>query len=573
MNRQSALLTRSVSLLELPEVQRDSDYEETKLAVKYRQGKEASTAFNRHRRLPALTVGTSLLLCGAAPSFYSAPKLYHLLGFTIGILPGTTLVLLSILPTDHVRIIRWMKLMAGFCAVFALTFMNRGIVIASSLFDEENSCIDYRGVTVPCWISAIHTMLYALLAVLCFEVVRRLVVRLCTKQHTVSSRFEFSWGLWGTWLWGYTFTTVFFVAPYFCFEEGRLFLGTATGIFEMLSLVATSSLGKLASTKSYYTELQQWLSTSSSSSPTFRAAVTRRWEGQILIATSSPLPGTFGTVTDAMAIATLMSQGDDKPLEEVMTAAKKKLRYVTLSSMDISDFNFAPSGGFLHSKYAKSVHCEPRDIDVFVSHSWRDPPLPKWEALKLYCSEFSNQHNREARIWIDAYCVDPDSPPEPQLHPVYLMSSERLLVLLGPTYLSRAWCVFFELFMFVEAGASTKSIDVLSISETTLPADDVDITLCECALETDRTAIEEVIASCGSAAKFKRRLSDILRAITMTDNTTHGTKRGLHRRSRRLSGTILLQQELGHLARQFETAKPGCWWQVVIFFTCLSPGS
>ena len=83
-----------------------------------------------------------------------------------------------------------------------------------------------------------------------------------------------------------------------------------------------------------------------------------------------------------MLVASLMgSDGCDKPLEEVMATAKAKLRYVTFSSMGASDFDVSGGGGRTHDKYAKSVQCKPRDIDLFISHSWSDGHAEKWEAL------------------------------------------------------------------------------------------------------------------------------------------------------------------------------------------------
>ena len=141
-----------------------------------------------------------------------------------------------------------------------------------------------------------------------------------------------------------------------------------------------------------------------------------------------------------MAVASLMSHGGHT-LEEVMRVAKAKLRCVTFSSMNASDFDTSLGGDRSHDKFAKSTHCEPRDIDLFISHSWRDPPLEKWAALKSYCEKFRDLHHRDARLFVDMFCLDPDSASEPQYHPVYLMASNRLVVLKGPTFMTRLWYV------------------------------------------------------------------------------------------------------------------------------------
>lgn len=129
--------------------------------------------------------------------------------------------------------------------------------------------------------------------------------------------------------------------------------------------------------------------------------------------------------------------------------------------------------------------------------------------------------------------------------------------------------------MFIEAGGHARSIDILPILGATLPMDGVNVTSCECADESDMAALKAVVASCGSAAKLNHRLSGILRLfIVMEEVSMRSATHRVHAikteqsegaevsRSRRLSGTILLTEELGHLARQFERTKPSCWWCV-----------
>ena len=121
--------------------------------------------------------------------------------------------------------------------------------------------------------------------------------------------------------------------------------------------------------------------------------------------------------------------------------------------------------------------------------------------------------------------------------------------------------------MFIEAGGDTRRIDVLPIEGCTLFADDVDVTKCECTNEADMAAAVEVIAACGSPAQFNRRLRGILLTISeqmqQSGETNANNETAIRVRSRRLSGTILLTEELGHLSRQFEKTKPSCWWYVI----------
>ena len=40
---------------------------------------------------------------------------------------------------------------AGFSCLFTLLYLNRGLQIFTSVFDEgDRACVDYRGVNMPC---------------------------------------------------------------------------------------------------------------------------------------------------------------------------------------------------------------------------------------------------------------------------------------------------------------------------------------------------------------------------------------------------------------------------------------
>ena len=100
----------------------------------------------------------------------------------------------------------------------------------------------------------------------------------------------------------------------------------------------------------------------------------------------------------------------------------------------------------------------------------------------------------------------------------------------------------------------TSSIGILSIAGSALFAD-VNAASCECTLESDRSAMTEMAEACGSTEKFDRHLEEILHAVTTkaaASATATETAVSVQRKQRRLFRTILLTEELGHLARQFE---------------------
>lgn len=65
VTRQSSIARRPITLLDLQEVQRDSNYQETQLITKLKQGREAGKAFGFQRRLPAVVIGFLFAMAGA----------------------------------------------------------------------------------------------------------------------------------------------------------------------------------------------------------------------------------------------------------------------------------------------------------------------------------------------------------------------------------------------------------------------------------------------------------------------------------------------------------------------------
>ena len=85
--------------------------------------------------------------------------------------------------------------------------------------------------------------------------------------------------------------------------------------------------------------------------------------------------------------------------------------------------------------------------DFFVSHSWRDDPEDKYHALKVVVDRFEEEHGFEPSIWIDKYCIEQTSITESLRYlPVYVGASDKIILLIGPTYLSRLWCIW-EMFV------------------------------------------------------------------------------------------------------------------------------
>lgn len=93
---------------------------------------------------------------------------------------------------------------------------------------------------------------------------------------------------------------------------------------------------------------------------------------------------------------------------------------------------------------AKSRKLRPGEkIDYFLSHSWHDDGRLKYEKLSDLAETFKRRMGRSPTFWIDKYCIDQDAIVDGlRTLPVNVMACKNMLVLCGPTYTSRLWCVW-----------------------------------------------------------------------------------------------------------------------------------
>ena len=156
------------------------------------------------------------------------------------------------------------------------------------------------------------------------------------------------------------------------------------------------------------------------------------------------------------AIAALLS-GE---ATEVLQLAAKRFRTISFAELTADDLatNVAAADLRARTVPAKLGHC-----DIFLSHSWHDPGEIKWRVLSAWAQEFREANGREPTIWLDKACIDQDDiQASLSCLPVFLAGCSTLLVLSGPTYVSRLWCVM-EVFTHIRMGGSVENIRVLPL--------------------------------------------------------------------------------------------------------------
>eukprot|EP00443_Scrippsiella_acuminata_P097069 CAMPEP_0115724854 /NCGR_PEP_ID=MMETSP0272-20121206/81001_1 /TAXON_ID=71861 /ORGANISM="Scrippsiella trochoidea, Strain CCMP3099" /LENGTH=530 /DNA_ID=CAMNT_0003168107 /DNA_START=8 /DNA_END=1601 /DNA_ORIENTATION=+ len=238
-----------------------------------------------------------------------------------------------------------------------------------------------------------------------------------------------------------------------------------------------------------------------------------------------------GATRAAAAIACLIGRAEAK---EALQQARQSFRSVDVSQLTFEDVQDNAPDPRLHAlaEPAQLGHC-----DAFVSHSWHDDAAAKWEALQEWRRCFRAKHKREPRVWFDKLCIDQNNiEADLRCLPVSLAGCSSLLILYGPTYLNRLWCII-EIFTYIMMGGSIEDIDVRLVLREQHAEEDkksilvalesFDVANCQCYNPADKerilcvidtafgmlTAFNEVVAAALGRIQTE---SPVLAQITMT---------------------------------------------------------
>eukprot|EP00931_Biecheleriopsis_adriatica_P004622 TRINITY_DN106265_c0_g1_i1.p1 TRINITY_DN106265_c0_g1~~TRINITY_DN106265_c0_g1_i1.p1 ORF type:complete len:565 (+),score=84.11 TRINITY_DN106265_c0_g1_i1:72-1766(+) len=199
--------------------------------------------------------------------------------------------------------------------------------------------------------------------------------------------------------------------------------------------------------------------------------------------------------------------------KEVLARGSGRFRCVSLACVTFDDFR---DHGAV---YDLSQPAMLGDCDAFISHSWSDDVHVKWRTLQQWRSEFKAKNGREPMVWLDKYCIDQSNVQTDLLClPIFLNGCQELVVLCGPTYLSRLWCIV-ELFCFVHIGRGSEDIRLLpcyhesdDCSRTRTAIHRFDARTCDCYEQRDKAYMLMAIKSAfGSLRGFNEAVRAILK--------------------------------------------------------------
>jgi len=205
----------------------------------------------------------------------------------------------------------------------------------------------------------------------------------------------------------------------------------------------------------------------------------------------------------------------------LMSVARGVARFRCILSSDISRKDLATSSPD-PDLYSRTTKARQGTCDAFVSHSWSDDEGAKWAALQRWRRSFVAEHGREPTVWVDKCCIDQHSiETDLRCLPIFLGGCKELVVLCGPSYLSRLWCVL-ELFTHSSMGSGTRALTLVPVLREDHHANDkmavqkameeFDVMDCQCSRREDTDRIMEILLDAfGSTSNFNEAVRDCLR--------------------------------------------------------------
>jgi len=161
--------------------------------------------------------------------------------------------------------------------------------------------------------------------------------------------------------------------------------------------------------------------------------------------------------TSKIAAAGIAGLAGRCPPKQLLYEAVHRFRVVRVADLSFEDIkDNSPSPALLHcTTTARLGEC-----DAFVSHSWHDDAQAKWTALQSWRRAHLARTGKEPWIWFDKCCIDQTNiQRDLRCLPIFLSGCRQMVVLCGPTYFSRLWCII-ELFTYVHIGRHADSIEI-----------------------------------------------------------------------------------------------------------------
>ena len=203
------------------------------------------------------------------------------------------------------------------------------------------------------------------------------------------------------------------------------------------------------------------------------------------------------------AVGALLGASYCEPINKLVDEAVDKFIALPFSALTINVLRPSCTQAQHDATRSRLRRVAPGEIDAVVSHSWADDAEEKYNAIKVWAEAFEKRHGREPLLWVDKFCVDQmDIQRSLRGLPIYVFGSRELLVLAGPTYCSRLWCIL-EIFCFLTLRGDVDAITIHRLNWTSEGPEAGEslerqlsafqLSTAKCSLATDRDCILSTI--------------------------------------------------------------------------------
>uniref|UniRef100_A0A7S4BKT0 TIR domain-containing protein n=1 Tax=Chrysotila carterae TaxID=13221 RepID=A0A7S4BKT0_CHRCT len=192
--------------------------------------------------------------------------------------------------------------------------------------------------------------------------------------------------------------------------------------------------------------------------------------------------------------------------EETLALAKRQFRSLPLRELKPNDLDSNEDTG-MHGRTHPALL---GTVDAFVSHSWRDAGAHKYVQLTQWGVAFEERHGRQPNLWLDKACIDQGNVADNLAAlPVFLSGCREMIILLGPSYMTRLWCVM-EMFVFLKMGGQADRVTVLLVGDdSAAPLDNALLAALATRLKHSFQDFDVRTAQCAAAADQERLLAVI----------------------------------------------------------------
>jgi len=169
-----------------------------------------------------------------------------------------------------------------------------------------------------------------------------------------------------------------------------------------------------------------------------------------------------GEAQQAAVISSLITGGTGGAAH-ALRLARESFRLFPLQKLADADLAEGRERGETTSMHARSSPSQLGGGDAFLSHSWSDDAVAKTAALRRWGRRHERQTGQPPLLWIDKACLDQnDVSKNLACLPINLSGCRQLLIVAGPTYTSRLWCIM-EIFVYVGMGRTLEHITVIPL--------------------------------------------------------------------------------------------------------------